>query len=99
MYLINSLVFSRAEESDNIYRKNFESIELNDLHEFKISDNQILSTNDRVDFIDELFDYLNTVEFYIYDIKSTGILFLEICDKILLISERTCRYDRRKIHT
>lgn len=80
-YFINSLVFSRAEESDNIYRKDVENIELNGLHEFKIADNQILSTNDRVDFIDELFEYLKTVEFYIYDVKSTGILFLEICDK------------------
>lgn len=83
-YFINSLVFSRAEESDNIFRKNDISIEANGLHEFRISDNQILSTNNRVDFIDELYSYLQTLEFYIYDVKSTGILWFEICDMFTL---------------
>lgn len=80
-YIINSLVFSRAEGSDNIYRKDNESIAVNGLHEFKISDNQLLSTNDRVDFIDEMFNYLKNFEFYVFDIKSKGILFLEVCDR------------------
>lgn len=75
----NSLVFSRA-ESDNIYRKDTTSIETDGLHEFKISDNQILSTNDRDDFIDELFTYLLTLDFYTFDIKSTGIMFFEVAD-------------------
>ena len=79
-YLINSLVFSRAEESDNIYRKDDESIEQNGLYEFRISDNQILSTNDRDDFIDELFNYIKTIEFYTFDIKSTGFMILDVAD-------------------
>ena len=80
-YFINSLVFSRAENSDNIYRKDDESIEQNGLHEFRISDNQLLSTNDRDLYIDEMFNYLRTFEFYVYDVKSKGILFLEACDR------------------
>ena len=76
----NSLVFSRAEDSDSIYRKNFESIEINGLHEYKISDNQLLSTNDRDNFIDEMFNYLKTFEFYSFDIQSKGIFFLDPCD-------------------
>lgn len=80
-YFINSLVFSRAEESDNIYRKDDENIEINGLHEYRISDNQLLSTNDRDLYIDEMFNYLKTFEFYVFDIKSKGILFLEACDK------------------
>lgn len=79
-YIINSLVFSRAEESDNIYRKDDISIEENGLYEFKISDNQILSTNDRVDFIEDLFNYLKTIQFYIFDIKSPGIMWFELVD-------------------
>ena len=79
-YFINSLVFSRAEGSDNIYRKDDSNIALNGLHEYKISDCQLLSTNDRSDYIDEMFDYLKTLEFYIFDIQSKGILFLEACD-------------------
>lgn len=80
-YFINSLVYSRAEESDNIYRKDNESIEENGLHEYRISDNQLLSTNDRDLYIDEMFDYLKTFEFYPFDVKSKGILFLEACDR------------------
>ncbi len=84
-YFINSLVFSRAEESDNIYRKDDYSISLNGLHEYRISDCQLLSTNDRVDYIDEMFNYLKTLEFYIFDIQSKGILFLEACDIFNLV--------------
>lgn len=83
-YFINSLVFSRAEESDNIYRKDDESIVNNGLHEYRISDNQLLSTNDRYLYIDEMFNYLKTFEFYVFDVKSKGILFLEACDKFTL---------------
>ena len=71
-YFINSLVFSRAEESDNICRKDNTSITQNGLHEFRISDNQILSTLERDTFIDELFNYFkphNTRRFYVENIK------------------------------
>lgn len=80
-YFINSLVFSRAEESDNIYRKDDTSIEENGLHEYRVSDNQLLSTNNRDLYIDDMFSYLLAFNFYIYDVKSTGILFLDICDR------------------
>lgn len=80
-YFINSLVFSRAEESDNIYRKDDGNIETKGLHEYRISDNQLLSTNDRDLYIDEMFNYLKTFEFYIFDVKTKGILFLEACDR------------------
>lgn len=84
-YIINSLVFSRAEESDNIYRKDDISITTNGLHEYRISDCQLLSTNHRADYIDEMFDYLKTLEFYIFDVQSKGILFLEVCDMFNLV--------------
>ena len=89
-YIINSLIFSRAEESDNIYRKDDGSITINGLHEYRISDCQLLSTNDRSDYIDAMFNYLKTLEFYIFDIKSKGILFLEACDIFnLVFKEKT----------
>ena len=80
-YFINSLVFSRAEESDNIYRKDDTSIRENGLHEFRIADNQLLSTNDRNLYIEEMWNYLKDFEFYPFDVKSKGILFLEPYDK------------------
>lgn len=80
----NSLVFARAEESDNIYRKDDTSIEENGLHEFRISDNQLLSTNDRVNYIDELWEYLKTFEYYSFDIDTVGVMFLEPIDKFTI---------------
>ena len=80
----NSLVFSRAEESDNIFRKDDNNIEANGLHEYRISDNQLLSTNDRDLYIDEMWEYLQTFEFYTFDIKTKGILFLEAYDRFSL---------------
>lgn len=80
----NSLVFSRAEDSDTIYRKNQESIDENGLHEFKISDLQVLSTNDRDLYIDELWQYLKTFKYYIFDIETYGIMFMDIADRFTL---------------
>lgn len=80
----NSLVFARAEESDNIYRKDDDSIEEKGLHEFRIIDNQLLSTNDRDLYIDELWNYIKNFEYYSFDIDSIGITFLEPIDKFTL---------------
>lgn len=80
----NSLVFSRVEGSDNIYRKDDTSIAENGLHEFKISDNQLLSTNDRDLYIDELWNYIKNFEYYSFEIDTIGIVFLEALDKFNL---------------
>lgn len=82
----NSLVFSRAEESDNIYRKDDESILLNGLHEFRIADNQLLSTNDRDLYIDELWEYLKTFTYYSFEVDTIGIMFLEPLDAFNLVA-------------
>lgn len=76
----NSLVFSRAEGSDNIYRKDDESIEEYGLHEFKVSDLQILSLNWRDNFIDAMWSYIKTFEYYSYEIDTYGIIYLEPVD-------------------
>lgn len=80
----NSLVFSRAEETDNIFRKDEESIENNGLHELRVADNQLLSTNDRDEYIDEMWEYLKVFEYYSFDIDTRGIIFLEPVDKFTL---------------
>jgi len=80
----NSLVFSRAEESDNIYRKDDESILESGLHEFKVKDLQILSLNWRDNFIDEMWNYIKTFEYYAYEIDTIGITYLEPIDEYTL---------------
>ena len=77
---VNSVVFSRGNGSDNIYRKDNMSIRKNGLTEIKIADNPFLEGDDRENFIQSLFDKLNGLEFYIMDVASTGIMYLELGD-------------------
>ena len=77
---VNSVVLSRSAESDNIYRKDDESIEENGLTEIKIKDNQILNGNNRDEFIDGIFNKLKGLEYYVNDYVSTGIAYLELGD-------------------
>lgn len=77
---INSVVLSRSEDTDTIYRRDEISIEEYGLHEFKIKDNLIMLYNDREDYIDEIFEQLNGLEFYINDFTSTGITYLDWLD-------------------
>ena len=85
----NSLVFSRASESDNIYRKDDTSIANNGLHEFKVSNLQILSLNWRDNFIDAMWNYIKTFEYYAFEIDTIGIGYLEPADAFTLSTFNT----------
>ena len=77
---INSLVFSRSSGADNIYRKDDTSIATNGLCEIKFSDNPFLNGTDRDNFIDGIFNEIKGLEFYVMDIETTGLMFLDIGD-------------------
>ena len=78
---INSIVLSRASESDNVYLKDEQSIEENGLCEIKIKDNQIMNFNDRSDYLPDILQKLNGLEYYLNDFPSTGITYYDLCDK------------------
>ena len=78
---INSIVLSRSAESDNVYLRDEESVAENGLCEVKIKNNQIMNFNDRSDYLQGILDALNGIEYYIIDLKSTGITYLEVGDK------------------
>lgn len=77
---INSIVLARAGESDKIYKKDQSSIELNGLCELMIKENQFMNFNDRVDYLQELSDKLFSVEYYLNDFVSTGIMYYNLLD-------------------
>lgn len=77
---INSLVIARAADSDFIYKEDEQSVEEDGLCEVKISDNQILNDDNRVQFIDGMFNQLRGTEFYLNDFSSTGIAFFDLLD-------------------
>lgn len=77
---INSIVLARAGESDKIYKKDQNSIELNGLCELMIKENQFMNFNDRSDYLQELADKLFGVEYYLNDFVSTGIMYYDLLD-------------------
>lgn len=77
---INSIVLSRAGESDSVYIQDAESIAENGLCEVKIVDNQIMNFNDRSDYLQGLLNALGGIEYYINDFESLGILYYDVGD-------------------
>lgn len=78
---INSIVLSRSAGSDNVYLRDETSVSENGLTELKISDNQIMNWNDRSDYLEDILNKLNGLEYYLNDFLSTGICYYELCDK------------------
>lgn len=78
---INSVVLSRAGESDNVYLRDEESVTENGLCEIKIKDNQIMNFNNRSDYLQGILNAVDGLEYYINNFKSPGILYYEIFDK------------------
>lgn len=77
---VNSLIITT---NDNVVLNNLNdeaSINNNGKTEFKINDNYILINNSD-DFIDEMFNKINGLEYYIYDINTIGLLVFEPLDK------------------
>lgn len=78
---INSVVLSRSAGADNIYEQDESSVLTNGLCELKIEDNQIMNGNDRDTYLQEIFQKLNGLEYYINDYVSTGIMYYDLCDR------------------
>lgn len=78
---VNSIVLSRSAESDNVFLQDGESVAQNGICEIKIKDNQIMNNNDRSDYLPDILQKLDGLEYYINDFSSTGILYYDICDK------------------
>lgn len=77
---INSIVLSRASDSDSVYLQDTESISQNGLCEIKIKENQFMNFNDRSDYLPDLLEALDGLEYYINDYSSTGVAYLELGD-------------------
>ena len=75
---INTIVLSRSADSDNIY---YPEVLPENPYEFKISDNQIMNFNDRSDYLPDIYEKLNGLEFYLNDFSSTGICYYELLDR------------------
>lgn len=77
---LNSLLFSRSDEIDNIERKDDSSIAANGITQYVIKNNLILDQDNRADFIDELFNKIKGLEYYVCDFDTLGIGYIEYLD-------------------
>lgn len=75
---VNTIVLSRSGGSDNIYYP--ENLPENP-YEIKIIDNQIMNFNDRDQYLPDIYEKLNGLQFYINDFVSTGLVYYELCDR------------------
>jgi hypothetical protein len=82
---INSIVLSRSAESDNVYIQDEVSVDTNGLCELKIIDNQIMNYEDRSDYLPDILNQLNGLEYHINDFSSTGICYYNLCDRYNII--------------
>ncbi len=80
---INSVVLSRAEQEDNIFMRDEESIETNGLTEFRIENNQILD-RDRLTSIIPIYNALHGVRFYPFEATTEGLGWYEIGDRFMI---------------
>jgi hypothetical protein len=89
---VNSVVLARTPQEDNIYRQDESSIVANGLAEIRIENNQIMDSH-RDDFIEAIFDRLNGLQFYLYELQSFGIGYLDLCDIFTLETMDGERYE------
>jgi len=77
---VNSIVLSRAADSDSVYLQDETSVAQNGVCELKISENLIMNYNDRSEYLPEILEQLNGLTYYKCDFESTGILYYDIGD-------------------
>lgn len=78
---INTIVFSRSAGSDKIFKTYPDNLPEDERNAIEIADNQILNSDDRDEFLDDILDKLKGLEYYLNDFSSTGIGYYNLCDK------------------
>lgn len=78
---INSLVFSRGDGTDNLAKKDQESIDDYGETQYFIQNNLILDQDNREDFLFELFYQIKGLEYYECDIDLIGLEYIEYMDR------------------
>ena len=78
---INTIVLSRSGGSDKISLSQPVDLPNADKNSIVIADNQIMNFNDRNTYMSDILNKLYGLEYYLNDYVSTGITYLDLCDK------------------
>lgn len=78
---VNKLVITKTGDVDPEIEEDTSSITINGLTEIKISDKQIFSTEEtRDNLITEMWNYIKDFEYYICDLDTQGLMYVEPLD-------------------
>jgi len=78
---VNTIVLSRGGDGDKITLSQPSNLADEDKIAIQITDNQIMNGNDRDTFMSDILNKLYGLEYYINDYSSTGICYLDLCDR------------------
>ena len=78
---VNTIVLSRSADADKIARSIPSDLADENKNAITIKDNQIMNDDNREQYLKEILNKLYDLEFYLNDFTSTGITYLESCDK------------------
>lgn len=78
---VNTIVLSRGGDGDKIGLSIPSNLADEDKIAIQITDNQIMNGNNRADFMQPILSQLYGLEYYINDFSSTGICYLDLCDR------------------
>ena len=79
--VVNTLVLSRGGDGDKISLSIPSDLADENKVAIQISENQIMNGNDRDEYMSALLSKLYGLEYYINDFSSTGIGYLDLCDR------------------
>lgn len=77
---VNTIALTRA-ETDTIAQSIPSDLADENKVAIEIKDNQIMNFEDRADYIPDILNKLCGLEYYLNDFASTGITYLDLCDK------------------
>lgn len=78
---INTIVLSRSAGTDKVYLSHPADLPDEEKNAIEINDNQIMNFNDRADYLPDILNKLNGLEYYLNDYSSTGICYFDLCDR------------------
>ena len=78
---VNTIALSRGGDSDKISLSIPSDLADEDKVAIQITDNQIMNDNNRDEYMPQLLNKLYGLEYYINDFSSTGIGYLDLCDR------------------
>lgn len=89
---INSVILARSPQEDNIYMQDSESIEDYGLTEWRIENNEFVD-KDRETALPDIFNLLNGIEYYPFEVDTEGLGWYEIADAISITNNSGTTYD------